>query len=201
MNLIFLPATAPGDTNYGMVPDRIEGFPYAVIHAIQYQRLVWYNESVRDEAIAQIRALGLSPIVLVGFSKSGLGAWNIARTVPDLVSATIIFDAPVARQTLPTWGTGPFYADDTAWQRDLPLNTAEEFRAAMPQTHHLVLISGPGFHDEMRELSEDLSKAGLKHSFLACQHLKHHWNSGWIEQGVRLASREDVTKRGAESDM
>jgi len=184
MNLVFLPATEPGDNTYGVVPEKIASCPKALIHTIQYPNLVWYNERVRAEAIAQIRAFKVSPIILVGFSKSGLGAWNIMRTIPDLISGTIIFDSPVARETLPPWGTGPFYEDDSSWQNDLPIRTIEEFQASMPETHQLILISGPSFHDEMCQLSDELSKSGSVHSFLPRPHLKHHWNSGWIEEGL-----------------
>jgi len=184
MNLVFLPATEPGDQTYGEVPANIEGWTGALIHTIQYPNLVWYNRRVRDEAIAQIRAINVCPVVLVGFSKSGLGAWNIARTIPDLVSSTIIFDTPVARESLPSWGTGPFYEDDSSWQKDLPIFTIDEFQTTMPESHQLVLISGRGFHDEMCHLSDRLSKAGSRHAFLSRPERKHHWNSGWIEEGL-----------------
>lgn len=60
----------------------------------------------------------------------------------------------------------------------------ERFREAMPPHHQLVLISGHGFHDEMCQLSDELSKIGLLHAFLSRPNLKHHWNSGWIEEGL-----------------
>lgn len=195
MNLVFLPATEPGDMTYGDVPEKIEGWPGVLIYAIQYPALVWYNRRVRDEATAQIRSFNVSPMVLVGFSKSGLGAWNIARTIPDLICATIIFDSPVAREQVASWGTTPFYKDDASWQADLPLRTIGEFRAAMPDTHKLVLISGPCFHDEMRRLSDELANVGLGHLFLSRPQLKHHWNSGWIEEGLNEIVEPSVAQR------
>ena len=194
MNLVFLPATEPSDETYGNVPETIEGCLDALIHTIQYPNLVWYNRRVRDEAIAQIRALNVSPVVLVGFSKSGLGAWNIAHAIPDLVSGTIIFDAPVARESLPSWGTGPFYDDDSSWQEDLPCRTIIEFQAAMQDTHQLVLISGPSFHDEIYQLSDELTKIGSRHAFLSRPYLKHHWNSGWIEEGLKKMVKQSTAE-------
>lgn len=133
----------------------------------------------------QIRAWGNGPIILVGFSKSGLGAWHIARTMTDHVLATLIFDAPVARAELPPWGTQPFCADDDAWQADLPLRNVQAFDAALPKTHRLVLISGANFHEEMGSLSQALSDIGHKHVFVDRRDMKHHWNSGWIEEGLK----------------
>jgi len=183
--LVFLSATEPGNCHYGEIPDRIALFPELAVRRVHYPKLVWYNRAVQDEAIAQIRSWNVSSIILVGFSKSGLGAWNIARRLPELVSATIIFDAPVARDTLPPWGTAPFYKDDAEWQEDLPLRTCSQFQQVMPTHHRLMLISGAGFHPEMCILSEMLSGMGLEHVFLPRPDMKHHWNAGWIEEGVK----------------
>lgn len=181
---VFLPATEPGKGNYGEIPQEIALFPGLAVRQVNYPTLVWYNRAVQDEGIRQIRAWGATSVILVGFSKSGLGAWNIARRMPDLVAGTIIFDAPVARGTLPPWGTAPFYADDAAWQEDLPLRSIAAFHQAMPADHRLALISGPGFPDEMRVLSDALRQLGRQHIFLDRRDLKHHWNSGWIEDGL-----------------
>jgi pimeloyl-ACP methyl ester carboxylesterase len=183
-DLVFLPATAPDDRTYGTIPERIASYPGIAVHAIQFPTVVWYNAGVRDQAITQIRRLGLPSLILAGFSKSGLGAWGIARTIPEIVSGTIIFDAPVADENRYRWGADQFYSDDATWQRDLPLRSVEEFRAAMPEAHRLVLISGAEYHDEMSCLSQALSDAAFKHAFLSRPHLKHHWNSGWIEEGL-----------------
>jgi len=189
LHLVFLPATEPGDETFGVVPERIEACPGASVHQVHYAGMVWYNEHVRQEAIAQIRALELERIVLVGFSKSGLGAWNIARTIPGLVSGTIIFDAPVARENVASLGARAFYTDDPSWRRDLPIHTVQEYGAAMPGTHSLVLISGGSFHQEVYSLSQALSEAMVEHVFLPRPHLEHHWNSGWIEEGLTTLSR------------
>ena len=146
MNIVFLPATAPEDDTYGAIPRQISGYPDASVRMVCFPTMVWYNDVVRKNAISQLRAWGIARIVLMGFSKSGLGAWNIARTLPDCVSATIIFDAPVARDQLPPWGTQAFYTDDAAWQKDLPLRTIQAFDSALPKAHRLILISGQSFN-------------------------------------------------------
>jgi len=187
-NLVFLPATEPGDPTYGTIPERIDAYPAASLRQVHYPAMVWYNETVRREAIAQIRSLDPGPVILVGFSKSGLGAWNIARSIPDRISTTIIFDAPVARERTP-WETAAFYEDNGSWQKDLPIRTVEEFGAAVPRTHTLVLISGESFHQEMCLLARALSQTTAGYIFLPRPRLKHHWQSGWIEEGLNALLR------------
>ncbi len=184
LNLVFLPAAEPGDDTFGAAPERIEEYPNSSIYHVRYPSLAWYNESIRREAIAQIRAFGVDPIVLIGFSKSGLGAWNIACAIPDLVCGTIIFDAPVATVDRQRYDAGSFYNTDSEWLADLPIHTVSKFRAAMPETHSLVLVSGEAFHSDMHALSQALSGSGVEHMFLPRPYLAHHWTSGWIEEGL-----------------
>lgn len=183
-NLVFLPATAPGDTTYGAIPELLPEFPGATVHAVRFPELVWYNREIRAQAVAQIRALNLPPVILVGFSKSGLGAWNIAREHPELVCAVIIFDAPVCRDELPPWETDAFYADDEAWREDLPLRQIARAPSLFPAGLPLILVSGSIFHDEMAELSRALYQIGIEHTFHSSPICPHHWNSGWIEMAL-----------------
>jgi len=191
MNLVFLPATEPDDLTYGTIPTEIPEHPNASIFKVIYPKMVWYNRAVCDIAIQQIRAFNTAPITLVGFSKSGLGAWNIARAIPELVARTIIFDAPAARTVMAPWGADEFYANDEEWQADQPLATIAEFEAAMPATHELVLVSGASFHEEMCELSEALRAADMTHMFLSRPNQRHHWNSGWIDVALRQTRATD----------
>ena len=195
--LVFLPATEPGDATYGAVPEQVAAYPTAKLYQVRFPSLVWYNAAARTEAIRQIAALEPGPVVLIGFSKSGLGAWNIARAIPDRIAATLIFDAPAARAELPPWGTAPFYADDAAWQEDLPLLHVTDFAAALPRTHKLILISGEGFHDEMALLARALSATELDVTFLPRPHLRHHWQSGWLEDGLAALLRGDRPADGS----
>jgi len=190
MNIIFLPAMEPGNTVYGSVPDSIDGCPEAVIYNVKFPRLVWYNEEVCTEAIRQIKQFGKGPFVLVGFSKSGLGAWNIARRIPELISHTVIFDVPVSRSELPPWGTDPFYRNDEEWQRDLPLKNIKKFKDAVSSRHILIMISGATFHSEMEVLSSELKKTGVKHVFVPHPEMKHSWNSGWIEEFISITKQK-----------
>jgi pimeloyl-ACP methyl ester carboxylesterase len=194
LNMALLPATEPGDKTFGLPPDGIPARPDVSTRQVRYPTQVWYNTAVREEAVAQIRAWGVSPVVLVGFSKSGLGAWNIARAIPNVVSAIIVFDAPVARRQRPPWGTEPFYADDRAWQSDLPICTAREWTEAMPASHRLILVSGASFHGEMRALSQALWRIGHKHSFLDRPAMEHRWDSGWIEEALHVLLDQAVDR-------
>ncbi len=176
MHPVILPATDPADTTFGTPPPALP-----VLH---FPGLVWYNPEVRLQAVRQLREEHPSPVTLIGFSKSGIGAWNLTREYPGLVEATVIFDAPMTMEALPPWGTAPFYANDEQWQKDLPLRNLDAFQEAVPAAHPLILISGETFHDQMCRMSEALHKKGREHVFLPRPQMAHHWESGWLEEGL-----------------
>ncbi|MFA6110220.1 MAG: hypothetical protein WDA75_15760 [Candidatus Latescibacterota bacterium] len=184
-DLVFLPATTPEDRTYGAIPQHLAGYPEVCVHAIRFPRVVWYNRGIRDQAVAQIQELALDSFILVGFSKSGLGAWNLAREIPDRVAGTLIFDAPVASDDWRRWGD-EFYQDDAAWQRDLPLRAVRQERQPWPPAPGLVLVSGEAFHDQMAALAVALTAAGVRHTFIPHPDMPHHWNAGWIEEGLTV---------------
>lgn len=184
MDLVLLPATAPDDDRFGRMPEAVPGHVGLRVHAVRFPRQVWYDRATRAEAVAQIGHRCAAPVVLAGFSKSGIGAWNIALEHPGLVAATIIFDAPVARRELPPWGTAGFYADDADWQADLPLARVPRWTASVAGTHRLVLVAGALFHAEMHALSTALQAASVDHDLLGGAEFAHRWDSGWIAAGL-----------------
>ena len=188
MDVVFLPATEPGDATYGIPPTALPAWPSLRIHQLLFDRQVWYNAAVRASALRQIDTLGAGPLVLVGFSKSGLGAWNLAPSLAGRVMATVIFDAPVARLRLPPWKTGDFYQGDADWQADLPILHIDCFKAGLPPSHRLLLMAGAHFHDEMVALSRALDDKAVAHTFCPAPLRPHHWQSGWIDEALsRLA--------------
>ncbi|MFP4356245.1 MAG: GNAT family N-acetyltransferase [Phycisphaerae bacterium] len=182
-DLVFLPATGPDEARFGQIPERIDRFESARIHQVRFDRLVWYNRQIRTQAIQQIRAMDARRIVLIGFSKSALGAWNIAREIPEMVAATVLFDTPATSEPR-RWQSPQFYPDAESYAADLPIHSIDDFASAMAADHKLVLISGQLFADDMRALSSACDEVNLAHTFLDQPALLHHWNSGWIELGL-----------------
>ncbi len=188
MDVLYLPATDPADDTYGHPPESFPDDPTIRVFSVSYPRMVWYNEEIRAEALRQIEMMSADRVVLVGFSKSGLGAWHLAQALPECVKATIIFDAPMALQQLPSqWGAAPFYPSAEAWQRDLPVYGITQFQRDVSADHKLILISGAHFDADMRQLVSALNDAGIDHTFLPHPEIRHHWNAGWVEIGLAAA--------------
>ena len=85
---------------------------------------------------------------------------------------------------MPPWNISEFYINTVEWQEDLPFLSMQDFHAAVSESHHLILLSGAEFHDEMHALSHSMAQLESNHLFLNRSKMEHHWNSGWIEDGV-----------------
>lgn len=182
-HVVYLPASAPRVTRYGHPSLETLWADGVLQHVVPFDRQVWYNAAIRRQVLAWLDSLEEGPLVLVGFSKSGLGAMNLALE-PSLrkrLRGVVIFDAPVSTMTLPPWETADFYTDDLAWQADLPLLRVNEYARVFDDACRLVMISGEYFAPQMRELADALAAAGVVHDFLDQPTMAHHWQSGWLE--------------------
>jgi len=94
---IYLAATNPDEDRYGFMPQK-PSCPDNDILSIQFPYEVWYNEEWRDTTMRIIRPKLRTKNILIGFSKSGLGALNIAIENPGIFHAVVIFDSPLMHQ-------------------------------------------------------------------------------------------------------
>jgi hypothetical protein len=183
---IYLPASAPDNHNFGKVPDA-PAVPGNAILAVRFEKEVWYNKAWRAKTLEQIRPSLAEINLLIGFSKSGLGALNIAIDNPGMFHSVIIFDAPLMHQELPSWNTAEFYSQET-WAEDLPQNRLSGLKELSDRAA-IIHISGDNFAEDHQALHELLTAHDIRASFLARPQLLHSWESGWVQEALSLTAK------------
>ena len=185
---IYLPASAPSNTRYGLVPRQpaVEGHTCL---SVWFEDEVWYNKDVRAETRRQIEQVPGEGHILVGFSKSGSGALNIALDDPARYKAVVIFDSPLTYQELPPWNTAAFY-DQEAWEEDLPVNRIDDI-AALAETVRIIHIGGRAFCEDHSAFDQMLIDRQIPALFASRPHLAHHWDSGWVAEYVRQTIEQE----------
>lgn len=213
--LVFLPATAPGDLRFGQpqlspaVADRWSA------RTLRFDRQVWYAPAVRRRVLEQIArgegaVLGPAgvvggvaggadksacapaawepPVVVVGFSKSGLGAFHILLEGAGLVAGALVFDAPLCwdAQIPASWQIGSDYRDEAAWRADLPERHIGRLAGRQPGRCSLVLVGGALFTEPMARFSAGLVSAGVGHGFVDMRTHRHCWSTDWLEAGLAV---------------
>lgn len=185
--LVFLPATAPADGRFGRPPRSIPGWLGPVEH-LRFEREVWYDPPTRDRVRIQFDRLPPGPRVLVGFSKSALGALSLALDQPGGFAGLLLFDGPLCRNQMPPYVGPGFWAEGhPAWLADQPLNRRHRLRQLLAHAR-LVHIGGEHFDHDHRALAEALPPGHPHHIYRPEPTRPHRWDSGWVEDHVHLVA-------------
>ena len=182
----------------------------AIFVAPTFSHLPWYADHPTDPAIRQESYLlqVVIPFVertyrvakradgryLLGFSKSGWGAWSLLLRHPDKFSKAAAWDAPLMMDRLGLYGSAPIFAtqerfDEYRIDRKLP-----DAAGKLGDRPRLILTGYCGFrqhHERAHQLLLDLK---IPHDYRDGPQLKHDWHSGWVEEAVELllAGRESI---------
>ena len=174
----------------------------AIFVAPTFSRLPWYADHPTDPAIRQ-ESYFLQVVIpfvertypvakradgryLLGFSKSGWGAWGLLLRHPEKFSKAAAWDAPLIMDRLGLYGSAQVFAtqerfDEYRIDRLLPTAAIE-----LRDRPRLILTGYGGFrahHERAHQLLLDLK---IPHEYRDGPQRKHDWHSGWVEEAVEL---------------
>ena len=118
--------------------------------------------------------------LLIGFSKSGYGAWSLLLRNPDLFARAAAWDAPLMMQEPNRYGMGPIYGDQEnfrGYQISELLKTAPGKLGSEPRLIHGGYANFRADHQAIDDLMQSLE---LESRFQNGPERAHSWNSGWL---------------------
>jgi len=121
---------------------------------------------------------------LVGFSKSGWGAFSLLLRHPDTFARAAAWDAPLMMSRHGQYGSGPIFGTLGNFRKyELTTLAAKSELGSKPRLIHL------GF-DNFRKHHEDfeahLEKYDVPHLYRDGPKRKHRWDSDWLPEAVEL---------------
>jgi len=172
----------------------------AIFVAPTFARLPWYADHPTDASIRQ-EAYLLKVVVpfidktyptqaerpgrlLLGFSKSGWGAWSLILRHSELFEKAVAWDAPLMLDQPGKYGSGPIFGttENFAEYRitDLLSRQAAHFRGSP----RLILLGYGNFRSEHEQLRPLLKQLEISHIERDGPQRTHDWHSGWVSEGV-----------------
>ncbi len=128
--------------------------------------------------------------LLLGFSKSGWGAYSLLLRHPHLFHKAAAFDSPLAWETPNRYGMATVFGTQENMNRycivDL-LNQATTLGG--PQPHpapRLGLYGHSDFRGQHQFLHYHLLRLGIPHDYQDGPSREHRWDSGWMERAVNF---------------
>lgn len=177
---------------------------YQLVVAIPtFSALPWYADHPTDKRLRQESYLlgdvlplidrhhGTRPAagetMVVGFSKSGWGAWSLLLRHPDIFARAAAWDAPLMQRKPDKYGMGPVFGNQPNFNRYLVSDLVKRRVSLLRQRERLVLIGYFGsfraHHIAMHRLLTELE---VPHTYRDGPKRDHHWESGWLDEAVRL---------------
>lgn len=202
-----LPVEAALESRYGdslieIRKQNLHQIHQVIVVAPSFAQLPWYADHPNDPGIRQ-ETYFLNVVIpfiektypvekspsgrlLLGFSKSGWGAWALLLRHPDRFAAALAWDAPLTMDWPSKYGSEPIFgsADNFALYRIIPL--LRNYRDNFPSDRRLILTGFGGFRADHQEIHNLLDELHIPHTYRDGPERKHDWHSGWVAEGFPL---------------
>jgi enterochelin esterase-like enzyme len=128
--------------------------------------------------------------LLVGFSKSGWGAFSLLLRHPDVFSRAAAFDAPFGWETPNRYGMAEVFETQSNMDEYCVNLLIDRAGRSLGDAPRLALCGHGEFRGHHQFLHYRMLKLGIPHVFEDCGGKDHRWDSGWLPQAIAFAAGE-----------
>ena len=129
--------------------------------------------------------------LLLGFSKSGWGAWSLLLRNPDLFGKAAAWDAPLMMDKRGKYGSGDIFGTDANFEGYRIGKLLEDKASKFQKEKRLILLGYGNFRAEHEKAHALMDKLKVAHEYRDGPERKHDWHSGWVKEAVeRLVGKQ-----------
>jgi enterochelin esterase-like enzyme len=179
----------------------------AIFVAPSFSDLPWYADHPQDPRLRQ-ESYFLKVVVpfveksypaiperrgrlLLGFSKSGWGAWTLLLRHGETFEKAAAWDAPLMMQTVGKYGNKPIFAAQDNFEKYRVTDLLKARRDQLLGEPRLILTGYGSFRQDHRQAHELLTRLEIPHLYRDGPKRKHDWHSGWVAEAVGLLLDDD----------
>jgi S-formylglutathione hydrolase FrmB len=206
-----LPVEAGDEARYGngLVEVERQGLHkkyQAIFVAPTFSQLPWYADHATEPLIRQesyfLRVVmpfieRTYPVLndrdgrlLLGFSKSGWGAWSLLLRHPEVFGRAAAWDAPLMMDRLGKYGTAPIFGTDENFQGYQVAELLGKRADSLGREKRLILTGYGNFREQHEEFHGLLEQLNIPHDYRDGPERKHDWHSGWVPEAVDLLLKQ-----------
>ncbi len=124
--------------------------------------------------------------LLVGFSKSGWGAYSLLLRQPDHFGRAAAWDAPLMESRPARFGMGPIFGTQENFEQ-YQITTLLDRRAPdLRAMSRLILLGYGNFRDQHEQAHSLMVNLKVPHIYRDGPKRQHIWESGWLTEAVEL---------------
>jgi S-formylglutathione hydrolase FrmB len=145
---------------------------------------------VRDVIAAVDRQLPTLAVsegrLLLGFSKSGWGAFSLVLRHPNVFGGAASWDAPMMLDSIGPYDTPAIFGSQMNFQGYRPDVLLRQVGRAVSESHRFVIMGSWFFERETRSAHALMDSLGVKHAYRQGPRREHAWWSGWMSEAFDL---------------
>src|SRR5205807_1053516 len=124
--------------------------------------------------------------LLLGFSKSGWGAYSLLLRHPDLFGKAAAWDAPLMMDAPGKYGSGDVFGTKENFAAYRVTTLLEQRAADLKSGKRLILLGYGNFREHHRQAHALMEKPKIDHVYHDGPERKHEWGSGWVPEAANL---------------
>lgn len=182
----------------------------AVFVAPTFSHLPWYADHPTKADIRQETYFlkGVVPFIektcpvqaeasgrlLLGFSKSGWGAFSLLLRHPDVFGKAAAWDAPLMMEQPNCFGMGDIFGTQENFEKYRITKLLEGQAGKLQKEKRLVLLGYGSFREHHEKAHALMTKLKISHEYRDGPARKHDWHSGWVREAVEWLLSEQGQK-------
>jgi S-formylglutathione hydrolase FrmB len=123
---------------------------------------------------------------LLGFSKSGWGAWSLLLRHPDHFHKAVAWDAPLMLDKHGPHRSGEIFGTAEDFENYCVSKLLEKQADKFQNEKRLLLLGYGNFRAEHEKVHALMDKLKIAHEYKDGPARKHDWHSGWVSEAVEL---------------
>lgn len=129
--------------------------------------------------------------LLLGFSKSGWGAWSLLLRHPEQFGRAAAWDAPLMMKEIGKYGTREILGTQEHFDKYRPADLLQASAVKLQKETRLILAGYGNFRGHHQQAHVLLDELKIPHRYQDGPARKHDWHSGWVAEVFGLLVQTD----------
>lgn len=204
--IFVLPVEKAGGSQYGNGLAEIKKLDLhnkfgVIVVEVTFSHLPWYADHPTDPKIRQEShflkvvlpfleqhypvAKERSGRLLLGFSKSGWGAFSLLLRHPDIFGKAAAWDAPFMMAMPNKYGMQEIFGTQANFEKYRLTKLLDAQQEVLGKEPRLAILGYSNFREHHTQAAEWMKKLAIANVYRDEKKSPHTWHSGWVEGGVR----------------
>jgi hypothetical protein len=122
--------------------------------------------------------------LLLGFSKSGWGAFSLLLRHPDVFGKAAAWDAPLMMAAPNKYGMADIFGTQENFEKYRLTKLLKTRAKELGKEPRLAVLGYSSFRAHHQQAHEWMKRLGIAHEYRDAKKSSHTWHSGWVVDGV-----------------